>query len=293
MKKATTIEEQIEKLQKRGIILDLGLEKSKEILSDIGYFRFGYYCFPFEVDYPNKVNRTHSYKKETTISEIKKLYYFNLDLTNILLKYISRIEINLRTTIIYEVSNYYQDSPAWFADKDVMDKTFISGLNVEYAKLEQRHKVLGEHHKKYKKDEFAPAWKTIEYFSFGALNNLYRHLKNAHLKSCIACRYGIKSYNVFSNYLTIIVTLRNMCAHSNVLFDEFLPIGVKNGPAVFVNLNNNYKLYSYIKVVEFILRKISKNRSDEMMDIIHELFEDHKRYSTINNIISNNIGYSL
>lgn len=41
-KKATTIEEQLEIIKERGIILDYSEEKCKEILSDIGYFRFGY-----------------------------------------------------------------------------------------------------------------------------------------------------------------------------------------------------------------------------------------------------------
>jgi abortive infection bacteriophage resistance protein len=40
-KKATTIEEQLEIIKERGIILDYSEEKCKEILSDIGYFRFG------------------------------------------------------------------------------------------------------------------------------------------------------------------------------------------------------------------------------------------------------------
>ncbi len=44
---AISIEEQLKKLESRG--LNLGcyeLAKQKEILLDIGYYRFGYYCHP-------------------------------------------------------------------------------------------------------------------------------------------------------------------------------------------------------------------------------------------------------
>ena len=45
IKTATTIDEQIAKLRKRGLtISDEG--KAREILSDIGYYRLGFYWFP-------------------------------------------------------------------------------------------------------------------------------------------------------------------------------------------------------------------------------------------------------
>ena len=51
IKKATTIDEQIAKLLSRGMVID-DVEKAKENLLDIGYFRLGFYWFPFEKTYP-------------------------------------------------------------------------------------------------------------------------------------------------------------------------------------------------------------------------------------------------
>ena len=45
--KATTIEEQIALLKERGMVIDLDNKKVKEILLDIGYYRLGFYWFPF------------------------------------------------------------------------------------------------------------------------------------------------------------------------------------------------------------------------------------------------------
>ena len=47
MKQATTIEEQIALLKNRGMFIG-DEEKAKEILMDIGYYRLGFYWFPFD-----------------------------------------------------------------------------------------------------------------------------------------------------------------------------------------------------------------------------------------------------
>ena len=47
MKKALSLQAQIKRLEERGIIVQ-DEEKAKEILFDIGYYRLGFYTFPFE-----------------------------------------------------------------------------------------------------------------------------------------------------------------------------------------------------------------------------------------------------
>ena len=48
MKTAKTIDEQIEILRSHGIIVKDEC-KAKEILHDIGYYRLGFYFFPFDI----------------------------------------------------------------------------------------------------------------------------------------------------------------------------------------------------------------------------------------------------
>jgi abortive infection bacteriophage resistance protein len=50
MKKATTVDQQIELLKKRGVIINDDT-KVKEILLDIGYYRRGFYWFPYEINF--------------------------------------------------------------------------------------------------------------------------------------------------------------------------------------------------------------------------------------------------
>ena len=47
------------------------------------------------------------------------------------MRYISRIEINFRTKLIYYVSNKYKTSPFWFADSNVGSEMYIIDKNEE------------------------------------------------------------------------------------------------------------------------------------------------------------------
>lgn len=58
---ATTINQQIETLEKREMVLDLQIEKIKEILLDLGYYRLGFYWNPFEID------DEHNFKRRNKI----------------------------------------------------------------------------------------------------------------------------------------------------------------------------------------------------------------------------------
>ena len=84
--------------------------KMKENLLDIGYYRLGFYCFPFEVTFPRIEKRDHKFKEGTLFENVIQLYYFDFDVRNIFLRYISRIEINFRTKLIYIASNHFRDN---------------------------------------------------------------------------------------------------------------------------------------------------------------------------------------
>ena len=121
---ATTIEEQIKILESRGMIIP-DVDKAKECLLDIGYYRLGFYWFPFEKTYPRKINRSHDFKAGTCFDYAIRLYYFDYELRNILLKYISRVEINFRTKLIYYASNKYKQDPFWYQNEEYIKQDFL------------------------------------------------------------------------------------------------------------------------------------------------------------------------
>ena len=163
----TTVDQHIELLRSRGMDIEDEV-KAKEILLDVGYYRLGFYWYPFERDNKCK-NRSHEFIEGASFKDAVDLYYFDYQLKNIILKYISRIEINLRTKLIYIVSNQYPDSPTWFADPSIVNHKHVKDIVQNYTtELLKHNPVLRAHHKKYINDKYAPAWKTIEFMPLGA-----------------------------------------------------------------------------------------------------------------------------
>ena len=199
--KATTIDEQISLLKARGMKID-DKEKAKENLMDIGYYRLGFYWFPFEKSYPRKLKRNHEFKEETEFDYAIKLYYFDFDLRNIFLRYISRIEVHFRTTFIYYVSNTYNANPYWYVDPSIIEQKMIDSN--EYQKVLNdlsKEYVIRLDKKEHGKRKYSPAWKALEYMSFGTIIKLYNSLKNPHLRCDISQVYGISSPSQFYNYI--------------------------------------------------------------------------------------------
>ncbi len=166
MKRALYIDEQIELLKSRGVGFD-DVEKAKEVLLDIGYYRFGFYSFPFETTFPSKKNRTHNFKESTTFKSIYDLYLFDTKLRRILLNALDRIEVNLRSYITYYVSNYYKNSPTWFVDRNIVDSNFVKGFRSNVYNKLLENPVIKRHHEKYINDKYAPAWKTLNSLLLG------------------------------------------------------------------------------------------------------------------------------
>lgn len=267
-KQATTLKEQIELLRSRGVEVN-DEKKAKECLLDIGYFRLCSYLFPFEKTYPKYNNRTHEVVEGTRLSDAVALYYFDFDLRNILNRYISRIEVALRTYITYTLSNKYRNNPTWFVDPGVMSSSFINDFETIYKDIRKKP-VIKRHHKQHINDMYAPAWKTIEYMTFGNIEILYSNLKSVEDKLDICRHFGVRQTAIFENYIYTVRTLRNTCAHGGVLFDMRMPKSIKNGPAGTLARSNEKTLYGALKVVEFFIGSISQNRLAEMKGKIGE-----------------------
>jgi abortive infection bacteriophage resistance protein len=285
-KTATTVEEQIALLVSRGMTFDCEIEKVKETLLDIGYYRLGFYWNPFEID------DKHYFAQGTKFSDVVKLYYLDVDLKNILNKALNRIEINLRTQIIYIVSNEYPDLPTWFANRKIMNSSFVNQFPKYYDdKFKDKNKPIKKHHINYPNDIYAPAWKTLEFLTFGSIYSIFHSIKDEDVKFKIAQYYGFKSLKTFRNFFQTIIFIRNICAHSGLLYDSNTPLEISTTPFFKFNNNNKHSLDSSIKVILYFLDKISKNRKDIIQEEIGSLFDSFEENEVIMKIIAEKIGY--
>ncbi len=290
--KAITLDKQIKLLRDRGMDIT-DEEKAKEVLLDIGYYRMGFYWFPFEISYPEKKNRNHQFKKDTNFDDAVKLYYFDFNLRNILLKYLSRIEINFRTRLTYEVSNEYPHSPTWFVDPSVVNRAQITSFDENvYTPKFQRNTAIAHHHRSHINDKYAPAWKTIEFLTLGNIISLYCSLNSHSLKEKIAGYFHIKSVSVFENYIKQILNIRNACAHGNVLYD-FAPINsICKGPAMLKGVGNNQNLNGAIKIVLYMIKQVSENRYNDLKNELLTLIQENNKDKIVLQILNDISGLS-
>lgn len=271
---ATTVDEQLEKLKGRGIIVE-DEEKAKEVLLDIGYFRLGFYLFPFEQSYPALQNRNHKYKPGTKFSDGYYLYYFDFDLRNIFLRYLSRIEVAFRTSLTYHISNKYKNSPCWFVDPSIVKSDYIAKFPTKvYTNNFKRNEAIKGHHLKYPGDIYAPAWKTIEYMTFGDVITLYESLLDLNDRLVISRQFGVCQTSTFDNYLQTLRVIRNCCAHGGQLFRISLSKSAKQGPAGHFTDRQKSHLYAGIKIMQYFLSLISVNREQEMTNQIASAYND-------------------
>lgn len=278
MKRALNIDEQIERLKNNGMLFD-DEKKAKEILLDIGYYRLGFYSFPFEKQYPSLINRTHQLKEGTSFKSVYDLYDFDTRLRRILLNALDRIEVNIRTRITYIVSNHYVDCPTWFCDDRFMDRDFVKSFEKKVYQTLRENPIIKRHHEHHKGEKYAPAWKTIEFMTLGNLTSLYRAILDETLKLAIAKEYGCTT-GVFINYMETIRVIRNKCAHGSCIYNLEIPKGIKSRPAQ-IDSDSRHNINGIISVIYYILNQISTTRKMELNSSITKLMNESREVTAM------------
>lgn len=286
---ALSIEQQIEKLINRGLKIE-DEDKAKEILLDIGYYRLGFYWHYFQD------GNNHNFICDITLEEIIKLYYFDFDIKHLLSKYIYRIEVHFRTQLVYIVSNQYSNNNTWYIDDSIIDKSILKEFNNIYYNLRNsKNNTISKHHSKHKDSTYAPAWKTFEFLTFGQIFKFYKNLKDEELKKKIANIYGFRDYRMLENYFLAIINIRNICSHNGVLYDYNQPKDIWKIPNKYyrVKNRNNNNLNASIRLILFILSKVSINRAKELELKLKELFSCFDGDVEVKKVIADKINFDL
>ena len=284
---ATSVENQMKKLRERGMDLDLEEDKIKEILLDIGYYRLGFYWHPFEID------KDHNFAVGTKFSTVIDLYYLDVDLRYLLIKYINRLELNFRTNLIYWVSTHYNDNAIWYTDPAIMAEVYLKDIKSHYNKnFKKKNIQISKHHIKYPEDKYAPCWKTFEYYTFGSIVKVFEHIIDQDVRKEVAIQYNIKKPDKLQNFLDTLVFVRNSCAHSGVIFDLHIDEGVSGIPGVKFNNDYSHSLDAAIKALLYLMNNISSTRKNELEKKLTKLLSKFEDNGVIKDIIENKLGYS-
>jgi abortive infection bacteriophage resistance protein len=219
-KKTFNIDEHIIQLRKRGLIIN-DEDFARHYLSHVSYYRLAGYWWPMQSDKEN-----HIFKPNSKFEDVITLYNFDRELRVLLFDVIEKIEISLRTKLIFHLSHEYD--PWWFQNIAIFQNSgaLIETLNNIKEEVERsKDTFIKEHKKKYKEDlRFPPAWKTLELTSFGSLSKLYGNLKNTvKSKDTIAQELGAVNHTFLPSWLQSIAQIRNYCAHHSRLWNKNLP----------------------------------------------------------------------
>lgn len=276
-KDAKSISQQIEILKNRGLTFK-DEDFAAHQLANISYYRLGEYWYVMQDD---KVN--HTFKPNSKFEEVMALYNFDRELRFLLFEVIERIEISLRTKLIYHLSHEF--NPWWFQNFDLFEdsKALVKTLSNLEEELERtKESSIKNHNKKYKNDKrFPPAWKSLEQTSFGSLSKLYGNLKNTiRSKDVIAKELGAVNHTYLPSWLQSITQIHNYCAHHSRLWNKNLPSTLKllsKPPYKWIldvpNQNDFQYLYIHLCIMKYLLNIIEpENPFSEKLQWLFEKY---------------------
>ena len=262
-KKTLLISEHIIQLRDRGLIIS-NEEFAQHYLEHISYYRLAGYWWPMQSD---KIN--HTFKENSKFEDVIALYNFDRELRVLLFDVIEKIEISLRTKLIYHLSHEFD--PWWFQNTSIFQdtKALIDTLaNINEEVNRSKDAFIKEHKSKYKDDlRFPPAWKTLELTSFGSLSKLYGNLKNTiKSKDTIASELGAVNHTYLPSWLQSIAQIRNYCAHHSRLWNKNLPGTPKllsRPPHKWVNdvPKDTTRLYLHLCIMRYMVNIIAPENS--------------------------------
>lgn len=223
-KQPISIDEQIDQLEERGLACD-DQKYTKHYLINISYYRLAGYWWPMQKD-----KEEHIFKEGSNFKDVIALYNFDRELRILLFDVIERIEIGLRTRMIYFLS--HEHTPWWFQDTSLFIDTqaHIKSLSSIQEEIERSKETFMKAHRKLYKDDgrLPPAWKSLELTSFGTLSKLYGNLRNnIKSKDEIAASLNAVNHTYLPSWLQSIAQIRNICAHHGRLWNKNLPGKVK------------------------------------------------------------------
>ena len=217
-KEFKTIDQQIDILKKKGLIIDDEV-MAKNILLKENYFFLNGYRHLFM---NSPTDRT--FISGATFSELYALFQFDRYSRNIFFKNLLIIENRLKSVISYQLSkkygykekdylnyrNFDQNPEKKRRVKDVIDK-MKRQIRINTA----RHNATMHYLKNY---GFIPLWILVKVLSFGMVCELFSILKEED-KIEIASVFQVTPEDLES-FLPILSNYRNLCAHEDIVFDH-------------------------------------------------------------------------
>ena len=221
------------------------------MLSNVSYYRISAYFIPF-------MAHKDCFNNGVRIDQIESLYRFDSTLRLILFKWIEKVEIALKTRIIYFLAQKY--SPLAYLNKGIFSDAFDHGEWVKRIKESwERSTDTFKYHfeNTYKRTEDPPLWMIAEVVSIGSISSMVKGLKYKDQKA-IARTCDVEA-KVLTSWLHSITYARNLCAHHSRLWNRNLAIKPMLPKRDSWNGISNRKPFVIYLIINFLDNKMKLN----------------------------------
>lgn len=279
-----SFQDQVTLLKQRGLIVD-NEPKAIDYLREISYYRLSAYFLPYQKT-KDKFNPNIHFK------QIIDTYSFDRELRLLIFDCIERIEVAIRTQMVYGMSMHYNDSH-WQDNQNLFITPYYNKIGnlvdpysdfqsiISKAKTARTPEVFIKHYiDNYNKPSNPPSWMCLELLTMGELSHLYRGLKNNSDKKRIADFFNVHP-TVFVSWLHTLTYVRNICAHHSRLWNKDLAVEPEIllkpvGNWVSKPFENNKRMFYFICVLRYLITRA--NPGNSLKDKLQNLL---KKYPTV------------
>jgi abortive infection bacteriophage resistance protein len=274
-------QDQLILLESRGLTIT---DKAKALayLQEISYYRLSAYFLPYQ-------QVKDVFNPGTTFKQIIDTYTFDRELRLLVFDCIERIEVAIRTQMIYNMSMQYQDSH-WQDNRSLFINPYYNKVGhsvdpytdfqaiISKAKTARTPEVFIKHYTdNYSTPANPPSWMCLELLTIGELSHLYIGLKNNSDKKRIADFFDVH-HTVFTSWLHTLTYIRNICAHHSRLWNRDLAIEPEKllkpvGNWISPPFQNNKRMFYFICVLKYML--LRANPRNSIKDKLNTLFLKH------------------
>lgn len=217
MKPFLTFDQQLEYLENCKNLTILNHDLAKETLQRIGYFGLiGGYKSAF------KNPTTGNYRDDVCFEDIVALYSFDERLRELLLRYLLKIERNVRSLLAYYFCEKHGANQSCYLDagnysEDPKRKGDVARLIATLNGLANKGSDLSYINHQRKQYSNVPLWVLVNGLTFGSLSKLYLLVKQD-IRASVSKNSDDVNERQLGQYMSVLTKFRNVAAHSERLF---------------------------------------------------------------------------
>ncbi len=214
LKTALSFEQQADRLLDRGLEADR--DELIQRLQAVSYYRLSGYLYPF------RVPDSDAYQPGTSLTTIWNRYCFDRRLRVLLLDAIERVEVAVRTQLVYHFAHAH--GAFGHCQEDNLPELSVGryiewreGLRVETERSKEAYKT--HFFKKYDERNL-PIWMVAELMSMGSMLTFYRGVEGD-IADRVAAHFSMPDEQL-KTWLLSLYAARNICAHHSRLWNRAL-----------------------------------------------------------------------